>query len=84
MIVLHLELVKVAVKQDQPMRAIELYNKGLEIYKNESSLKIGIARIHDLLNAPEEAYKIYKKILTFDNNNVEAIASIASYHFYTD
>jgi len=84
MIVLHLELVKVAVKQDQPMRAIELYNKGLETYKNESSLKIGIARIHDLLNAPEEAYKIYKKILTFDNNNVESIASIASYHFYTD
>ena len=52
MIVLHLELVKVAVKQDQPIRAIELYNKALAIYKNESSLKIGIARIHDLLNDP--------------------------------
>lgn len=27
---------------------------------------------------------MYKRVLTFDNNNIEAIASIASYHFYTD
>lgn len=52
MIVLHLELVKVAVRQDQPMRAIELYEKALTQYKNETSLRIGIARIHDLLNDP--------------------------------
>jgi tetratricopeptide repeat protein 8 len=66
------------------MRAIQLYEKGLEIYPNETCLNIGIARIHDLLNDPWNAYNIYKKILGFDNNNVEAIASIASYHFYTD
>lgn len=84
MIVLHLELVKVAVKQDQPMRAIELYNKALDIFKNESTFRIGIARIHDLLNDPARAFVIYKQVLKFDNNNIEAIASIASYHFYTD
>lgn len=60
MIVLHLELVKVAIKQDQPLRAIDLYNKALQIYKNESSIRIGIARIHDLLNDPGQAFKIYK------------------------
>jgi tetratricopeptide repeat protein 8 len=32
MIVLHLELVKVAIKQDQPLRAIDLYKKALLIY----------------------------------------------------
>lgn len=84
MIVLHLELVKVAVKQDQPLRAIELYNKALDLFKNESSFKIGIARIHELLNDPGQAFIMYKQILLHDNNNVEAIASIASYHFYTD
>lgn len=84
MISLHLELVKVAVRLDQPMRAIELYEKGLELYKHETSFKIGIARIHDLLNDPGKAFNLYKKVLAFDNNNVEAIASIASYHFYTD
>ena len=66
------------------MRAIDLYNKALDTYKNETSLRIGIARIHDLLNDPAQAFSIYKKVLAFDNNNVEAIASIASYHFYTD
>ena len=45
---------------------------------------IGIARIHDMLNDPKKAFLMYKSVLTFDNNNVEAIASIASYHFYTD
>ena len=60
MIVLHLELVKVAVKQDQPMRAIALYEKALEIYKNETCFRIGIARVHDLLNDPFNAYTVYK------------------------
>ena len=52
MIVLHLELVKVAVRQDQPMRAIQLYEKALETYSNESCFRVGIARIHELLNDP--------------------------------
>lgn len=60
MICLHLELVKVAVRQDQPMRAIELYEKALDTYSNETSLRIGIARIHDLLNDPAQAYKLYR------------------------
>lgn len=52
MIILHLELVKVAIRQDQPLRAIELYEKALKTYPNETSLRVGIARIHDLLNDP--------------------------------
>lgn len=52
MIVVHLELVKVAVRQDQPLKAIELYEKALETYKNESCFRVGIARIHELLNDP--------------------------------
>ena len=30
--------------------------KALTLYKNETSLRIGIARIHDLLNDPYQAY----------------------------
>jgi hypothetical protein len=63
MIVLHLELVKVAIRQDQPLRAIELYEKALEKYRDESCFKIGIARVHDLLNDPLSAYKIYRQVL---------------------
>ena len=43
-----------------------------------------MARINDMLNDARKAFTLYKQVLTFDNNSVEAIASIASYHFYTD
>ena len=45
---------------------------------------VGIARIYDMLNDPRKAFQMYKQVLTFDNNSIESIASIASYHFYTD
>lgn len=44
----------------------------------------GMARINDMLNDSKKAFVIYKQVLGFDNNSIEAIASIASYHFYTD
>lgn len=50
----------------------------------DPQLQIGMARINDMLNDAKKAFTLYKQVLTFDNNSVEAIASIASYHFYTD
>ena len=44
----------------------------------------GIARIHERLNDSKKSFLMYKQLLTFDNNSVESIASIAAYHFYTD
>jgi len=32
----------------------------------------------------DNAVKFYKDVLRFDNMHVEAIASIATHHFYTD
>lgn len=32
----------------------------------------------------EEAVKLYKEVLKFDSMNVEAIACIATHHFYSD
>ena len=31
-----------------------------------------------------KSFLMYKQVLSYENNSVEAIASIASYHFYTD
>jgi len=47
-------------------------------------MSAGMARIYDMLNDPKTAFNLYKQVLTHDNNSIEAIASIASYHFYTD
>lgn len=54
------------------------------LFSFDTHMLVGIARIHDMLNDPKKSFTLYKQVLTFDNNNVEAIASIASYHFYTD
>ena len=37
-----------------------------------------------MLNASEKSCLLYKQVLKFDNNSIEAIASIAAYNFYTD
>lgn len=84
MICTHLELAKIAIRQDQPMKAIENYNNGMKTHSFDTHLITGIARVHDLLNDSLKAITFYKKIIAFDNSNIEAIASLASYHFYTD
>ncbi len=53
-------------------------------YPNEISYLIGLGRIYDLLNDSLEAVKYYKKVLHMDSSNLEAVACIASYHFYID
>lgn len=67
MISLWLELAKVAIRQDQPVKAIETYQNGLKAHQFETHLLVGIARVHDLLNDPAKATTFYKKILLYDN-----------------
>lgn len=84
MVSTHIELAKVAIRQDQPLKAVDIYNTALKTNNFETHLITGIARIHDLLNDPSKAVTFYKKVIMFDNANIESIASLASYHFYTD
>jgi tetratricopeptide repeat protein 8 len=84
MVAVHLELAKVAIRTDQPLRAIDIYSNALKQHCYDPSLQIGIARIYEQLNDARKAFLLYKQVLSFDNNSVESIASIASYHFYTD
>jgi len=77
-------LAKISIRQDQPQKAIEIYNSGLKTHPHETHLITGIARIHDMLNDSAQAVNFYKKVLTFDSASIESIAQLASYHFYTD
>ena len=47
-------------------------------------MKLNIARVYDMLNMPKEACEYYKQVLHFDASNIEAIACLASHHFYDD
>ena len=60
----YLELAKVAVRQDQPVRAVEIYNKALVRHPNELILQISLGRIYDLINDPLHSTSYYKKVHT--------------------
>jgi tetratricopeptide repeat protein 8 len=74
----------VFVKLDQPLRALEYYTKGLDKFPKDKSLLTGMARIHEALNDNEQSINYYKNVLKTDNTSVEAIACIATHHFYGD
>ena len=84
MVITHLELAKVYMKRDQALKTIETYQKGLESHPFEVHLYTGISRAYEIVNDPMNSNKHCKVVLNFDNTNVEAIATLASYHFYTN
>ena len=84
MVLTTLELCKVYMKLDQPQKALAAYGKaGGGGAGGDVFLNLAQARIHDQLNDDQSA-AFYKKVLQTDASNVEAIASLASNHFYTD
>lgn len=84
MIKTHLELSKIFIRLDQPKTTIEIFNSALVKYPEEISFLLGIGRVHDMLNDSLKAVDLYRKVLLYESCNLEAVASIASYHFYTD
>lgn len=77
-------LAKVYVRLDQPQNAIQCYTRGLETFPQETLLMAGMARIYEGIGDLNTAVEHYKKLLTFDSTNVEAIASLAAHNFYND
>ncbi|VDK72744.1 unnamed protein product [Anisakis simplex] len=69
---------------DQPLMAIEQYNAGLHIFKNDVTLLIGLARVQEQLGEMEKSVETYKGVLKQEASNVEAIACIAMNYFYSD
>lgn len=74
MIVTQIELSKVAIRQDQPLKAIQIFTDAQKHFKFEPSMLAGIARIYDMLNDPKKSFLLYKQVLNYENNSVEAIA----------
>lgn len=84
MVVTYLELCKIYLRMDLPRTALEVYTKATEQHPGDTSLLVGIARVHDALNELDKGVAFYKKVLHFDSSNAEAMACLASHHFYTD
>eukprot|EP00455_Lapot_gusevi_P018693 TRINITY_DN20242_c0_g1_i10.p1 TRINITY_DN20242_c0_g1~~TRINITY_DN20242_c0_g1_i10.p1 ORF type:complete len:501 (+),score=88.98 TRINITY_DN20242_c0_g1_i10:70-1572(+) len=84
MLLTYLELSKVYLRLDQPNTALDTYTRASERYPGDTHLILGIARVYEALNDLVKAIQYYKKVLHYDAANVEAIACLASHHFYTD
>ncbi|QDZ23627.1 TPR repeat domain-containing protein [Chloropicon primus] len=79
-----LDLCKVYMKMDQPLKALEAFEKSLEKHKHSISLILGMSRCHDSVNNIEEALTLYKQVVQLEPSNVEALACLANDHFYND
>ena len=61
-----------------------MYLRGVDTYPGDTNLMLGSARVYESLNEGEKAVTLYKRVLSFDAANVEAIACLAANHFYSD
>ena len=77
-------LAKVYIRLDQPQNALETYTNGLKVHPSDTSLMAGTARVYEGIGETTKSVLAYKQLLVLDSTNVEAIASIAAQHFYTD
>ena len=50
----------------------------------EPRLVLGLARIQDMLNDPETAIGLYKRVLAIDASNIESVACLGAHYFYAD
>ncbi|CAH8446675.1 unnamed protein product [Schistosoma intercalatum] len=74
----------VAIQLDQPVRALGIYDKGLERFPHDIDLLTGKARIYQKLSNASQSVALYKEITQIDDMNVESLASIAMHYFYED
>ncbi|XP_037500157.1 tetratricopeptide repeat protein 8 isoform X2 [Rhipicephalus sanguineus] len=77
-------LAKVQLQMDQPLAAVEAYRRGLDRFPNEASLVAPMARVYEGLHDLQRSAKLYRELLSQDAVHVEAIACVATHHFYAD
>ncbi|XP_053977839.1 tetratricopeptide repeat protein 8 [Hylaeus volcanicus] len=79
-----LRLVRVYIRLDQPLAALDVCKKGLEYFPNDVNILTEMGRVFDGLNNASMSLKYYKIVAQEDASHTEAIASIGMHHFYND
>ncbi|XP_075555852.1 tetratricopeptide repeat protein 8 isoform X4 [Dermacentor variabilis] len=75
---------QVQLQMDQPLAAVEAYRRGLDKFPNEAALVAPMARVYEGLHDLQRSAKLYRELLSQDAVHVEAIACVATHHFYAD
>ena len=85
MIMTYLEWCKVYLRMDQPNTALSVYERAHNKFNyGDTHILLSQARVHDMLNNTTDSMRLYKQVLLNDSANVEAIACLAAFHFYSD
>lgn len=79
-----LELSKLYVRIDQPVKAMSELDTGLEQFPREYRFMLGQARLSDQMGNSIKAREIWRNVLKIDQASVEAIASLGAVTFYED
>lgn len=79
-----LRLIRVYIRLDQPLAALDTCKRGLEYFVNDIAILTEMGRIFEGLNNTAMTMKYYRMIAQEDASHTEAIASIGMHHFYND
>lgn len=69
---------------DQPLSATEICKSGLEVFPNDVTILIELARLSEAVGDTASSVKHYRNVVLEDAINTEAIACIGLYHFYNN
>ncbi|XP_045473974.1 tetratricopeptide repeat protein 8 [Harmonia axyridis] len=79
-----IRLSRIYTRLDQPLSALEICNAGLEVFPNDVSLLVEMARLYESLDNSAMSIKLYRSAVIEDAMNTESIACIGMYHFYNN
>ncbi|KAI6190634.1 hypothetical protein M3Y97_00140000 [Aphelenchoides bicaudatus] len=60
------------------------YKSGLELYRSDVTLLVGLARVNEQLGELIKSINYYKEVMIQEAINVEAIACVGNHFFYSD
>eukprot|EP01013_Petalomonas_cantuscygni_P030709 TRINITY_DN56749_c0_g1_i1.p1 TRINITY_DN56749_c0_g1~~TRINITY_DN56749_c0_g1_i1.p1 ORF type:complete len:566 (+),score=86.17 TRINITY_DN56749_c0_g1_i1:128-1699(+) len=78
----YLELGKVLLRLDQPLKALEVYQQAAERFPHDTHVRIAMARAHELVGDSALAVGVYRGVLRMDPSSTEALAVLAAQWFY--
>ncbi|KAK4876175.1 hypothetical protein RN001_012597 [Aquatica leii] len=80
----YIRLIRIYLRLDQPLSALEVCKAGLTAFPNDVSISTEVARLYEELGDATMSVKHYRNIVIEDAMNTEAIACIGVYHFYNN
>ncbi|KAG8235645.1 hypothetical protein J437_LFUL013637 [Ladona fulva] len=79
-----IRLARVDTCLDQPLAAISVCVAALESFPGNVLLLTEIARLYEALGDEEMSVKYYQNVLRNDSVNAEALACVATHHYYQE